>query len=54
MRRVGAGATGWEKFPASWSLGIAFAILTVGVFRPPWKGRGEAPVVLGSTAKVSD
>ncbi len=37
---------GWEKFPASWSLGITFAILAVGVFYSLWKSRGDAPVEL--------
>ncbi len=37
---------GWEKFPASWSLGITFAILAVGVFYSLWRSRGEPSVVL--------
>jgi tellurite resistance protein TerC len=32
---------GWEKFPASWSLGITFAILTAGVVYSLWKTRGD-------------
>ncbi len=32
-----AEAMGWEKFPASWSLGITFAILTAGVLVSLWK-----------------
>jgi len=31
---------GWEKFPASWSLGITFAILAAGVGWSLWKTRG--------------
>ncbi|TNC72427.1 TerC family protein [Rubellimicrobium roseum] len=31
---------GWEKFPASWSLGITFAILGAGVVFSLWKTRG--------------
>ncbi len=42
-----ADAMGWEKFPASWSLGITFAILAAGVFYSLWKSRGDAPVALG-------
>jgi tellurite resistance protein TerC len=36
-----ADALGWEKFPASWSLGITFAILTVGVAYSLWRSRAE-------------
>jgi tellurite resistance protein TerC len=32
---------GWEKFPASWSLGVTFAILTAGVVFSLWKTRGD-------------
>ncbi len=32
---------GWEKFPASWSLGITFAILGAGVAWSLWKTRGS-------------
>jgi len=32
---------GWEKFPASWSLGITFAILTAGVVYSLWKSRND-------------
>ena len=35
---------GWEKFPASWSLGVTFAILGAGVAYSLWRSRGEAPV----------
>jgi tellurite resistance protein TerC len=35
---------GWEKFPASWSLGITFAILAAGVAFSLWKTRGEVEV----------
>jgi tellurite resistance protein TerC len=38
-----AWAMGWEKFPASWSLGITFAILAAGVLVSLWMTRGEAP-----------
>ena len=31
---------GWEKFPASWSLAITFAILGAGVVFSLWKTRG--------------
>ncbi|MCU0830225.1 MAG: TerC family protein [Rhizobiaceae bacterium] len=31
---------GWEKFPASWSLGITFTILAAGVIYSLWKTRG--------------
>lgn len=34
---------GWQKFPASWSLGITFAILTVGVLYSLWRSRNDAP-----------
>jgi tellurite resistance protein TerC len=37
---------GWEKFPASWSLGITFAILATGVFYSLWRSRNDAPVAL--------
>jgi tellurite resistance protein TerC len=37
---------GWEKFPATWSLAITFAILAVGVFYSLWRSRGEPPVIL--------
>ncbi len=33
---------GWEKFPASWSLGITFAILITGVVYSLWRSRGDA------------
>jgi tellurite resistance protein TerC len=38
---------GWEKFPASWSLGITFAILAAGVIYSLWKTRdgGEGGAV---------
>lgn len=32
-----ADAMGWEKFPPAWSLGITFAILSVGVIYSMWK-----------------
>ncbi|EEW25712.1 TerC family protein [Rhodobacter ferrooxidans] len=38
---------GWQKFPASWSLGITFAILTAGVAVSLWKSRNE-PAVHGA------
>jgi len=34
-----ADAFGWSKFPASWSLGITFAILAAGVLWSLWKTR---------------
>ena len=37
-----ADALAWEKFPASWSLGITFAILTAGVAYSLWRSRGES------------
>ena len=42
-----ADAMGWEKFPANWSLGITFAILTAGVVYSLWRSRGDAPKSLG-------
>ena len=33
---------GWEKFPAGWSLGITFGILTVGVVYSLWRTRAES------------
>lgn len=36
-----AEAMGWEKFPASWSLGITFAILTAGVLVSLWKTKAS-------------
>ncbi|HCZ00740.1 MAG: hypothetical protein A3D16_05700 [Rhodobacterales bacterium RIFCSPHIGHO2_02_FULL_62_130] len=37
---------GWQKFPASWSLGITFAILAAGVVYSLWRSRkdGALPV----------
>ncbi|QYZ69478.1 TerC family protein [Neotabrizicola shimadae] len=35
---------GWEKFPASWSLGITLGILAAGVIFSLWKTRGEPNV----------
>lgn len=35
---------GWQKFPASWSLGITFAILGVGVVYSLWRSRKDAGV----------
>lgn len=32
---------GWEKFPASWSLGVTLAILAAGVIWSLWKTRGQ-------------
>ena len=32
---------GWQKFPAEWSLGITFAILTAGVVFSLWKTKNE-------------
>ena len=37
---------GWQKFPASWSLGITFAILAAGVFYSLWRSKGDSPTVL--------
>ncbi|MFC3167839.1 TerC family protein [Paracoccus fontiphilus] len=34
---------GWEKFPASWSLGITFAILGAGVAYSLWKTKDNVP-----------
>jgi tellurite resistance protein TerC len=36
-----ADAFGWGKFPASWSLGITFAILAAGVLWSLWRTRAE-------------
>ena len=41
---------GWEKFPASWSLGVTLAILAAGVIFSLWKTRGE-PNVPATSAK---
>lgn len=38
-----ADLTGWEKFPANWSLMITFAILAAGVVFSPWKTRWAKP-----------
>ena len=35
---------GWSKFPAEWSLGITFAILTAGVLYSLWRTRGSEAV----------
>ena len=43
-----ADAMGWEKFPASWSLGITFAILTMGVVYSLWKSKDQAMPKLAS------
>jgi tellurite resistance protein TerC len=34
---------GWEKFPASWSLSITFAILASGILYSLWRSKGEKP-----------
>ena len=36
---------GWQKFPASWSLGITFAILAAGVFYSLWRSKNDTAVV---------
>lgn len=36
---------GWQKFPASWSLGITFAILAAGVLYSLWRSKDDAPIV---------
>ena len=41
-----ADALGWEKFPASWSLGITIVILTAGVLYSLWRSRSDLPVLL--------
>ncbi|MEY3307388.1 MAG: hypothetical protein RLZZ413_1426 [Pseudomonadota bacterium] len=41
-----ADLAGWEKFPASWSLGITFAILAAGILFSLWKSRNKPPVAL--------
>ncbi len=41
-----ADALGWQKFPASWSLGITFAILTGGVVYSLWRSRNDQPKAL--------
>ncbi|MES2969279.1 MAG: TerC family protein [Pseudomonadota bacterium] len=45
-----ADLVGWQKFPASWSLGITFAILTVGVLYSLWRSRNDAPPVATTDA----
>ena len=42
---------GWEKFPASWSLGITFAILIAGVVYSLWRSRDEKPTPLEARAE---
>jgi tellurite resistance protein TerC len=42
---------GWEKFPASWSLGITFAILIAGVVYSLWRSRDEKPTQLEARAE---
>ncbi len=37
---------GWAKFPASWSLGITFAILTIGILYSLWRSKNDAPTAL--------
>jgi tellurite resistance protein TerC len=37
-----ADALGWEKFPATWSLGITFAILAAGIAWSLWRTRAQA------------
>ncbi|SEN83391.1 tellurite resistance protein TerC [Gemmobacter aquatilis] len=39
---------GWEKFPASWSLGITFAILGAGVAYSLWRTRQDAAKEIGA------
>ena len=34
---------GWQKFPASWSLGITFAILAAGIFYSLWRSKVQVP-----------
>ena len=36
---------GWGKFPATWSLGVTFAILTAGVVYSLWKTRQDDKIV---------
>ncbi|MES2845393.1 MAG: TerC family protein [Pseudomonadota bacterium] len=45
-----ADLVGWQKFPASWSLGITFAILTVGVLYSLWRSRNDAPTAATTDA----
>ena len=45
-----ADALGWQKFPASWSLGITFAILAAGVAYSLWRSRGKAEGALDHRA----
>lgn len=33
----------WEKFPASWSLGITFGILAAGIAYSLWRSRNDRP-----------
>jgi tellurite resistance protein TerC len=39
---------GWEKFPASWSLGITFAILATGILYSLWRTRSAPRPALAS------
>lgn len=41
-----AHAFDWEKFPASWSLGITFAILATGVFYSLWRSKNDTAAKL--------
>jgi len=38
---------GWEKFPASWSLGITFAILAAGIVYSLWRSKSDASTAAG-------
>ena len=44
-----AEAMGWEKFPASWSLAITFAILAVGIVWSLFQTRGRVAAVMPDT-----
>jgi tellurite resistance protein TerC len=46
-----ADAFGWEKFPASWSLGITFTILAAGVVYSLWRSRNEPAALVDDHAK---
>jgi tellurite resistance protein TerC len=43
-----ADLAGWEKFPASWSLGITAVILGTGVVYSLWRSRRDTPAEVGA------
>ena len=45
---------GWQEFPASWALGITFAILAVGIVYSLIKSRNDAPIALEPKARAAE